>query len=99
MTFPRISKVDYLGGYRLRLVFTNGETGELDMRRKVTGRSGVFAPFNDVAFFAQVRVEGETVVWPNGVDLDPIVLYLETMHSNQAKTFSDWTLEILATPG
>jgi len=99
MKFPRISKVDYLGDYRLRLVFTNGETGEIDMRHKVTGRSGVFAPFNDVAFFAQVRVDGETVVWPNGVDLDPIVLYLETMHPNQAKTFSDWTTEALVAAG
>ncbi|MFN8492351.1 MAG: DUF2442 domain-containing protein [Caldilineaceae bacterium] len=95
MTFPRVSKVEYLGDYRLRLTFTNGEMGEIDMRRKVTGRSGVFAPFNDVTFFAQVRMEGETVVWPNGVDLDPIVLYLETMHPGKAKTFSDWIEETL----
>src|SRR5689334_15739641 len=99
MTFSRISTVEYLGDYRLRLTFTNGETGEIDMRHKVTGRSGVLAPFNDVAFFAQVRVEGETVVWPNGVDLDPIVLYLETMHPGEAKTFSDWMPESLVMAG
>ena len=99
MTFPRIATVEYLGSYQLRLTFTNGETGEIDMRPKVTGRSGVFAPFNDVAFFAQVCVDGETVVWPNGVDLDPIVLYLETIHPNQAKTFSDWMPESLVATG
>lgn len=29
----------------------------------------------DPAFFAQVAVEHGTVVWPNGVDLDPLVLH------------------------
>ena len=32
---------------------------------------------NDPAFFAQVRVDDDagTIVWPNGVDLDPLVLH------------------------
>jgi len=40
---------------------------------------GVFAPLKDPAIFAQVRIHAElgTVVWPNGADLDPDVLYAE----------------------
>jgi len=36
-----------------------------------------FIPLKDPDFFSQVRVDPEagTVVWPNGVDLDPDVLY------------------------
>lgn len=35
----------------------------------------VFEPLRaDPGLFAKVRVEGGTVVWPNGADLDPDVL-------------------------
>jgi hypothetical protein len=39
--------------------------------------SGVFEPLREPAFFARVTVDPEigTVVWPNGADLDPLVLY------------------------
>jgi hypothetical protein len=37
----------------------------------------VFAPLEDLEFFAQVTVDPETrtVVWPNDVNLDPAVLH------------------------
>lgn len=42
-----------------------------------TAFSGVFEPLRDPAYFAQVTVDPElgTVVWPNGADLDPMVLH------------------------
>lgn len=77
--FPRIQHVQYLHDYVLRLTFTDGVAAELDFAGKVLGRGGVFAPFADVSYFAQVAVDPEahTLVWPNGVDLDPDVLYGE----------------------
>jgi Protein of unknown function (DUF2442) len=38
---------------------------------------GVFEPLRDATCFAQVRVDPQlgTMVWPNGADLDPDVLY------------------------
>ena len=38
---------------------------------------GVFAPLEDVEFFKKVTVDPEigTLVWPNGVDFCPDVLY------------------------
>lgn len=37
----------------------------------------VFEPLTDADYFAQVRVDDQlgTVVWPNGADLDPLVLH------------------------
>ena len=35
----------------------------------------MFEPLTDPAFFAQVVVDHDTVVWPNGLDLDPLVLH------------------------
>ena len=38
-------------------------------------RCCLFEPLKDPAFFAQVSIDHGTVVWPNGLDLDPLVLH------------------------
>ncbi len=75
--FPRVKHVRHLGEYRLELSFTDGTTGELDFRERVVGRGGVFSSLEDISFFIQVKVDPEagTIVWPNGVDFCPDVLY------------------------
>ena len=75
--FPRVKQVRHLGDYRLELTFTDGTTGQLDFKERVVGRGGVFQPLEDVSFFRQVQVDPEagTLVWPNGVDFCPDVLY------------------------
>ena len=75
--FPRIVEVRHVEGYRLELTFTNGERAELDFRDMIVGRGGVFAGLEDVEEFRRVEVDAEagTVVWPNGVDFCPDVLY------------------------
>lgn len=77
--FPRIKEVRHLGEYRLELVFTDGVTGVVDFRDRVVSRGGVFLPLEAVDFFKQVAIDSEagTLVWPNGVDLCPDVLYAE----------------------
>jgi len=75
--FPRIILVRYVRAFILELTFADGVRAEIDFQNKIAGRGGVFAPLQDVEFFARVRVEPElgTLVWPNEVDLDPDVLY------------------------
>ncbi len=77
--FPRVTDVRHIKDYRLELTFADGVRAEMDFRRKVVGRGGVFKALEDVSFFRQVRVDSEagTLVWPNDVDLDPDVLYSE----------------------
>lgn len=77
--FPRVKDVHYLGDYRLELFFTDGAHGELDLRARIAGRGGVFKPLQDAEFFRRVSVDAEagTLVWPNGVDFCPDVLYSE----------------------
>ncbi len=64
------------GGHRLYLRFADGVEGEVDLEGLVRWE-GLFAPLRDPSCFAQVRVDPDlgTVVWPNGADLDPDVLY------------------------
>lgn len=77
--FPRIIDVYHVREYILHLTFSNGEEADLDMKARVVRRGGVFEPLRDVSYFAQVTVDPQahTLVWPNGVDLDPDVLYSE----------------------
>jgi hypothetical protein len=77
--FPRLTAVRHIGAYRLALTFKNGQHAELDLRERIVGRGGVFAPLEEVEFYQQVRVDPEigTLVWPNGVDFCPDVLYCE----------------------
>lgn len=72
-----IQSVEPLPGYRLRLRLTDGRTIVRDLSNLVPapGVDNVVTPWRDTAFFAQVQVaDYGTVVWPNGVDLDPDVL-------------------------
>jgi hypothetical protein len=65
-----------LSDYRLELTFDDGTAGEVDVSELVEF-TGVFEPLRDRAEFAKVRVDPDlgTVCWPNGADLDPLVLY------------------------
>lgn len=71
-----ITTVQVLVDHRLRLRFEDGVEGEVDVAQLID-LTGVFAPLQDRAYFARVRVNPETgtIEWPNEADLDPDVLY------------------------
>jgi hypothetical protein len=77
MMFPDLKSIRYLRDHLLELTFSDGTTGTLDFAPLVTGKGGVFAPLEDKTYFARATVNEDigTVVWPNGVDFDPDVLY------------------------
>ena len=72
-----VSKAHPLPGRRLHLIFSDGVEAVLELDGVVRRYEGVFAPLKDDEYFQQVRVDHElgTVVWPNGADLCPDVLY------------------------
>jgi hypothetical protein len=73
--FVRVNTAQVLGHYRLRVGFSDGSSRDVDLTGELQGP--VFEPLADPDFFAQVRVDDDlgTVVWPNGADLDPLVLH------------------------
>ena len=76
MTYlPVVAGVAVVRDHVLRLLFTDGTAGDADFSAEQW--TGVLAPLNDPAYFAQVTVDTEagTVVWPNGIDLAPEPLY------------------------
>jgi hypothetical protein len=74
-SFPRVTTVEPLKGFVLRLAFTDGLIREVDLSGDLWGPMA--APLQDPDYFRQVCVDPEldTVVWPNGYDLDPDVLH------------------------
>lgn len=72
----RVRTVRPLEGFQLLVGFTDGTERVIDVERYLRGP--VFEPIRrDRAVFEAVAVDEElgTVVWPNGADIDPDVLY------------------------
>ena len=70
---PRVQSVRAEKGYRLRIVFDNGEVRLYDCRPLLD--FGVFRELRDVGYFRRVRAAYGTVVWPHEQDICPDTLY------------------------
>ena len=79
---PRVNRVRVRDSFEVELWFTDGSHGTVDLSPWIRGARGVFADLQDPALFAKVFVDRDagTIVWPNGADLDPDVLF-EAAHS------------------
>jgi hypothetical protein len=93
--FPRVCGVRHIKDYKLQLTFSDGVVAELDFERRIVGRGGVFGPLEKLDSFREVTVDREagTVVWPNGVDFCPDVLYAEA--TGKAISAMDRKLELV----
>lgn len=70
----RVRRVEPLTGFNARFTFEDGTSREIDLDRYLRGP--VFEPIrNDLALFRAMKVEGGTIAWENGADIDPDVLY------------------------
>ena len=70
-----VVSVKPMGGYRLRVAFSDGSAGIHDFSSTVARDGEMVRPLKDPAFFARVFVELGALAWPNGFDLDPIALH------------------------
>lgn len=73
-----VTDASALPEFRLRVRFSDGTEGEVDLKRFVaTDNRPIVAELRDPAAFASIKVEMDTVVWANGFDLAPEFLYSE----------------------
>lgn len=82
----RITFVEVLAGYRLRIRFADGVEGEVSLKHMVG--KGVFAVWSDEAEFAKVTIDptSGTVTWPGGIDVAPDALYEQLTGSSASST-------------
>ena len=70
----RVRAAEPLEGFKVLVTFENGSRREIDLEPFLRGP--VFAPLRkDPAKFRAIKIEGGTVAWENGADIDPDVLY------------------------
>jgi DNA-binding XRE family transcriptional regulator len=84
----RVADAKHAGGYKLRLKFTDGSRGTVELESTLR-RIKALAPLLDQARFAQVRVEHGTVGWPGDLDLAPETLYAMAHDLPLPKSFED----------
>jgi hypothetical protein len=66
-----VTKLKYLGGYRLRATFSDGMAGEYDFSALVAKAGPMVEPLRDPAYFARVFLEDGAPTWPNSFDMAP----------------------------
>ena len=72
---PTLKSAEYAGEYRIRLSFSDGKVGEINLEAELWGE--MFEPLKDQDLFKDFRLDARlnTVVWSNGADLAPEYLY------------------------
>lgn len=70
-----VTEATYLGEYRLKIRFDNGEIKAVDLQPHLDG--SIFQPLKDREFFKAFYVNRDidTIVWPNDADFSPDFLY------------------------
>jgi len=67
----KIIKLEKLGGFRLRVRFSDGSEGVHDFAPMVQEPGPVMEPLRDAGYFARVFLEFGALTWPNGFDIAP----------------------------
>jgi len=81
-----VIEVKPLGGFVLRLRFNDGSERVLDFEDELWGP--VFEPLKaDPDLFRAVRIDGPTIAWPNGADVDPDVLHGSEIPAGRSTTY------------
>lgn len=79
MNVIKVVSAEYVKGYTLKLSFSDGKNGIVDLEKELYGV--VFEPLKDLNVFKSFKVDTWTVCWPNGADFSPEFLYSQAMKS------------------
>ncbi len=67
----KVTGLERLGGFRLRIAFNDGSAGVHDFSSMVQEAGALLAPLRDEKYFARVFLEFGALTWPNGFDIAP----------------------------
>ncbi len=72
-----VKAVRPLPDYKLLLTFENDEKRYFDMSTYLN--TGIFSELRDLSIFNAVSVKFDSIEWPNGADIDPEILYSQSI--------------------
>ena len=71
--FIEVIRAEYIDGFRLQLLFNNGEQRIVDLSNSL--KCPVYTPLKDIDYFKRFSIKFNTVEWENGADFAPEYLY------------------------
>jgi len=71
--FIEVLDAKYLVDYKIRLLFSTGESKIVDLSEELTGK--VFEPLKDKSYFQSFKIKYNTIEWSNGADFAPEFLF------------------------
>lgn len=71
--FIEVIEAKYIDGYRIKLLFNNGETKIVDLSKSLN--CTIFSPLKDIEFLKKFTIKFNTIEWENGSDFAPVYLY------------------------
>ncbi len=90
----RISSVEYLNEYKLKVLFSDGTRKILDFENWINEGGAYMLPLRDVKYFKKVKMDefNYTICWPNGADFSPDALYEMGLNISNKKHSSEKTI-------
>jgi hypothetical protein len=79
----KVTRLERLGGFRLRIRFNDGTEGVHDFTAMVGEPGPMLEPLRDEAYFSRVFLEFGAPTWPNGFDIAPEWLRREMAAANE----------------
>ena len=74
----RMKSVEVQKDYKLKIIFTNGQSVNIDFKKKIMPDT-IMAPLTDFELFKKVKIsrEGRVLEWPGEIDFCADSLWLE----------------------
>ena len=71
-----VTEANYVDDYKLHLAFNDNVEGIVDLSDVIClDHRSIFTELSDIEKFKKFRVDADTVVWENGLDLAPEFLH------------------------
>jgi hypothetical protein len=88
-----IKSAKHLQDYKIKIEFNDGRIGEVDLKETITGdHRPIFNQLKDINLFKNFKVEFDTLIWPNELDIAPEYLYFQSFKDDSRlnEQFKKW---------
>jgi len=71
-----VQKAEYVGDYKIHLIFNNGKEGTADLKKTILNDSRpIFSKLKDMHNFQEFKIDHSTIIWSDELDLAPEYLF------------------------